>query len=364
MHPDLIKTDGHGQLRHPRSFTVDAEINGFLDGEGFAIRYYKTSNQTRDGVVYSPASVVFDAMRKEYPARDYEEFIFLMLSERCDGGPLQNPDSAPFWRLYEPDKAAAQKLDSFMLKASMFKEILEMPDDLLLARARGIRVGNMELSGEQLENPNQARLALSNMLEGNAPAFVKAWNDSMTVLRGKLAEAIRKGWIVQQPNGGKMLWRWGQQDFLYSGQTITVVDRGQPPFESLVDYVAQVQNKDVVLTHLEEVERRANNPGVQSKKVFEPVFSGDVKKQDVRETGGYKNQELVEKALELSVIKFNEERGIVVWNNGLDAFVPVESEFDWKVQLGNFIAEDKPFAQKLRGTVMGRENQLKRESKK
>lgn len=262
-----------GTIRFPAVFTIEDK-----NGVSYEIRYSTSKANVKDkngkiDVVFSPKKVTFD--EDTIPSK-IDLAVFMYLHPKCKNSPFRTDDS-PIWTYEYKDKekiaGASVSKGDVMLKALNHAKSYKGDDLVLMAKGMGIaNASNMT----ELE----IQASLTEIAMANPAKYLEKTEKQVTVLDGKIIDAIDKGVFIMVEKYGVHQWNWNFGP--NKGQTICeITNNGIPANDFLITHIKMNLAKyyDEIMSARDNINADASAEAFMRDKNRKAAGDIDLKKQ-------------------------------------------------------------------------------------
>ena len=221
-----------------------------FNGRDVKLEYFSHENETqtpKGNVIKEkvPARINLGHGTPFQKSKEYEQFVFLLLTPQNENSPLKGLNNRKNFRFDLPEKQAKQEWGAKKLVLEILNKMDEEPIETLRIRAKGIEVAKQKIYGVDELSDDEVKMEMSKLAERDPAAFNQAWSSVSTTLGGMVQNCLDSGLIVVLPAGGTTLmasWRGCNGD----GQ-ITTFERGGESVLALKAYFMRDLNRSLEL---------------------------------------------------------------------------------------------------------------------
>lgn len=323
--------DSFGQKRFSPITQIPTVLNGVgvtNKGDNVSIELRYAKNRTvagNGGFNYTPKRLGdFLGQALAFAPADsarFDAYVFYALHPSCGNSPFVN--ASPLYQLYDAASEAKKRTEQRTLVLELSRGIFSMDEDLLRTRTMGLtyRVpGGHSVNGfGHGLDVSEIRLMAADLLQRDGLAFIQAWKDQSSLLRGMVQLALDKGIIIQETgsaNTALFIWSAGGQ--------IKECSRAEDPFTALVSVFANDANL------ISELEKQLNMSRAATAKLPDQFDLPSVAKIELDSWQKVDNHRLIKLLLAEDKIYFDRSVNSVVIAEKSDAIYEHLTEGDWK----------------------------------
>lgn len=327
-------------------------VTAVYQGIPINIRYFETKVQKPGSFIpeYRPRKFVGfrhgEVVRKN---DSLEKLVFLLLTPQNADSPMDG--GSPLFKTDRPEEKAAKKMQSIRGYQKILVDIESMSHHDLLVKGKGLKVNTpygvlTPPIFDDMET-DELKVHILEVAEKDQDAFVAAWYDARTGVRGSLRQLMDDNLVVATKSGGQTVVAWrsvnGNAEILrYMGD--------REPVDALLEFCLQPQNQVAMKQAIENaVGSRSQTIAMRNPEVVDGLeeirtASGRLsahllkkKENSVEELEGMKTEQVLAYCLDNQLLWYNiPERKIYRITNGEPDGVIYESS---KTGKSNVVAE-------------------------